>query len=123
MYNDKKVSVVFPAYNESKRLPATLDVVLAWLDDQPFDAEISHVVILIGLTYGLGVMFGLTRIVAEGGKVLVHGLERALDGRECPKAVAQRDLEEGQILCGGVIHHLEGQRWDVAQEHPPNHET
>ena len=29
--------VVIPAYNEERRLPATLDRVLAWLDSQPLE--------------------------------------------------------------------------------------
>jgi dolichyl-phosphate beta-glucosyltransferase len=35
------LSIVIPAYNEERRLPSTLDVVLAWLDATPYrDAEV-----------------------------------------------------------------------------------
>lgn len=34
------LSIVFPAYNEQARLPATLTTVLAWVDAQSFDTEI-----------------------------------------------------------------------------------
>jgi dolichyl-phosphate beta-glucosyltransferase len=35
-----RLSVVFPAYNEERRLPRTLETVLAWLDSRGIDAEI-----------------------------------------------------------------------------------
>ena len=38
--NEPHLSLVFPAYNESKRLPATLVKVLAWIDEQTFDVEL-----------------------------------------------------------------------------------
>ena len=35
------LSIVIPAYNEERRLPATLDVVFGWLDSSPYgDAEV-----------------------------------------------------------------------------------
>ncbi len=37
---DPYLSVVIPAYNESARLPPTLDVVTAWLREQDFTSEI-----------------------------------------------------------------------------------
>jgi dolichyl-phosphate beta-glucosyltransferase len=35
------LSIVIPAYNEERRLPSTLEVILAWLDESPYrDAEV-----------------------------------------------------------------------------------
>jgi dolichyl-phosphate beta-glucosyltransferase len=35
------LSIVVPAFNEERRLPSTLDVIFAWMDDGPFrDAEV-----------------------------------------------------------------------------------
>lgn len=34
------LSIIIPAYNEEARLPASLDCILDWLEQQPFDAEI-----------------------------------------------------------------------------------
>ena len=35
------LSIVIPAYNEERRLPATLDIIFAWLDASPYrDAEV-----------------------------------------------------------------------------------
>lgn len=34
------LSIVVPAYNEERRLPATLEAILAFLADQPFEAEL-----------------------------------------------------------------------------------
>ncbi|MDP8989628.1 MAG: glycosyltransferase family 2 protein [Acidobacteriota bacterium] len=35
------LSIVIPAYNEERRLPATLDVIFSWLDGSPYgDAEV-----------------------------------------------------------------------------------
>jgi dolichyl-phosphate beta-glucosyltransferase len=35
------LSIVIPAYNEERRLPSTLDIILAWLDTTPYqDAEL-----------------------------------------------------------------------------------
>src|SRR6266853_1801815 len=41
-YNEPlTLSIVIPAYNEERRLPATLDATFAWLDDSPYrDAEV-----------------------------------------------------------------------------------
>ena len=34
------LSIVIPAYNEERRLPATLDVIFTWLDGSPYEAEV-----------------------------------------------------------------------------------
>jgi dolichyl-phosphate beta-glucosyltransferase len=39
-FNEMTYSIVIPAYNESKRLPATLDRVLAYVRQQGWDAEV-----------------------------------------------------------------------------------
>jgi len=41
-YNEPlTLSIIIPAYNEERRLPATLDTVFAWLDDSPYrDVEV-----------------------------------------------------------------------------------
>ena len=38
--NSVTLSVVIPAYNEEQRLPATLEQVLAYLDQQPYRSEV-----------------------------------------------------------------------------------
>lgn len=63
------LSLVFPAYNEAKRLPATLDTVLDWLDAQDFDAEL--VIVDDGSSDGTAEL-ARERLAGRDAQVLVH---------------------------------------------------
>lgn len=40
MSNSTFLSIIIPAYNEAHRLPASLDQIIAFLDEQPYSAEV-----------------------------------------------------------------------------------
>lgn len=67
------LSVVVPAYNEARRLPPSLDTILAWTAAQPFESEI--VVVDDGSTDGTADI-ARARLADVRHKVLVHERNR-----------------------------------------------
>jgi dolichyl-phosphate beta-glucosyltransferase len=67
------LSVVVPAYHEIHRLPASLDVMLAWLAGQPYASEL--VVVDDGSTDGTADL-ARRRLAGFPHQVLVHGANR-----------------------------------------------